>query len=199
MLVKERNLLNVFTNDEAFNKLYSWRIQAKAARHWTPLEVAACAATFLVPENNMQVLDVGSGVGKFCLAAAHQKQNGFFYGVEQRIKLVEYANDCNDKLGLPNVFFIHGNFTQLDFRQFNAFYFFNSFYENLAGTDKIDYTIEHSQALYNYYNRYLYKQLEEKPKGTRVATYYSLETEMPPCYYVVKTEFNGLLKFWIKA
>ncbi|MGZ5245479.1 MAG: methyltransferase, partial [Flavitalea sp.] len=98
-----------------------------------------------------------------------------------------------------NVSFIHGNFTQLDFRQFDSFYFFNSFYENLKGTDKIDSSIEYSLSLFNYYNNYLYKELEQKPNGTRIATYHSLEDEIPPSYYVVKTELNGSLKFWVKV
>ena len=79
------------------------------------------------------------------------------------------------------------------------FYFFNSFYENLAGTDKIDDSIDYSGELYNYYSHYLYRQLEEKPEGTRVATFHSLEDEMPRNYYEVGSEFDNLLKFWIKV
>jgi SAM-dependent methyltransferase len=199
MISQEPGLSEILNDELAFNTLYTPLIQSKASRHWTPLDVAKCAAEFLVPENDVRVLDIGSGVGKFCLAAAKYKPYGLFYGVEQREQLVDQANDCAKKLDVNNVLFIHGNFTQLDFRHFDHFYFFNSFYENLKGTEKIDYTIEHSLALYNYYNRYLYKQLKEKPNGTRIATYHSLEDEIPPCYYVVKTEFGGLLKFWIKV
>jgi SAM-dependent methyltransferase len=199
MILQQQGFSNIFSDDETFDKIYPRRIQAKAARHWTPLKVARCAAEFLVPSDGMHVLDIGSGVGKFCLAAAQHRPNGLFYGVEQRKDLVDYANICGSKLNLYNVFFIHGNFTQLDFRQFDHFYFYNSFYENINGMEKIDNTIEHSPALYNYYNRYLYKQLEEKPNGTRIATFHSLEEEIPSCYYVVKSKFDGLLKFWVKV
>jgi SAM-dependent methyltransferase len=199
MILQQQGFSNIFSDDETFDKLYPRRIQAKANRHWTPLEIARCAAEFLVQSDNTHVLDIGSGVGKFCLAAAQHRPNGLFYGVEQRKDLVDYANNCGSKLNLHNVSFIHGNFTQLDFRQFDHFYFFNSFYENLKGTEKIDYSIEHSLALFNYYNRFLYKQLEEKSNGTRIVTYHSLEDEIPPCYYVVKSKFDGLLKFWIKV
>ena len=199
MLVLEQRTDRVFNDDAVFNSIYPMRIQAKAVPHWTPLEVAKCAGIFLAAENNVHVLDIGSGVGKFCLAAAHCKPDAIFYGVEQRIDLVELANNCSDRLHVYNVSFIHGNFTQLDFRQFDHFYFFNSFYENLSGSDKIDRKIEHSLSLFNYYNRYLYTQLEQRPSGTRLATYHSLEDEIPSSYYVVKTEFNGLLKFWVKV
>ena len=42
------------------------------------------------------------------------------------------------------LFSSHGNFTQLDFKNFDHFYFYNAFYENLAGTDKIDDSIDYS-------------------------------------------------------
>ena len=64
---------------------------------------------------------------------------------------------------------------------------------------KIDYTIEHSLSLYNYYNSYLFSQLQKLPVGTRVATYHTWENEMPADYYIVKTHFDKLLKFWVKA
>ena len=188
----------LFDDELRFNQLFPKRIQAKAS-HWTPLEVAKSAADFLAPDKDVHVLDVGSGIGKFCLTAAYHRPNAIFYGVEQRKQLADYAFDASCKLGLYNVSFIHGNFTQLNFRQFDSFYFFNSFYENLMGTEKIDYSIEHSLALYNYYNRYLYRELDQQPIGTRIATYHSLENEIPPSYYVVKTEFNTLLKFWVKV
>ena len=199
MLAQEIRTESFFNDDLRFNQLFPKNIQAKAARHWTPLEVAKAAADFLAPHNDVHVLDISSGIGKFCLAAAFHKPKAAFYGVEQRKDLTDYAFDVSCKFGIYNVSFIHGNFTQLDFRQFDSFYFFNSFYENLKGTEKIDYSIEHSLSLYNYYNRYLYKELEQKPNGTRIATYHSLQDEIPPCYYVVKTEFSGLLKFWVKV
>lgn len=192
-------LENPFQSNNSFDRVYPRAVQVKSQRHWTPLEVARCAAEFLAPEANAHVLDIGSGVGKFCLVAAHFHPQAVFYGVEQRQDLVDHAFAASHLLGITNVSFLHGNFTQLDFGQFDHFYFFNSFYENLQGTEKIDQRIEHSFSLYNYYSRYLLKRLEQRPDGTRLATYHSLEDEVPPCYYVVKTAFDGLLKFWVKV
>ena len=101
-------------------------------------------------------------------------------------------------LDLENVSFIHGNLTQLDFREYDHFYFYNSFYENLVGTDKIDNSIVYSGELYKYYNCYLYNQLNQKPAGTRLVTYHSLEDEIPPSYQLVGSEFDNLLKFRVK-
>lgn len=199
MLAQQIRLESLFSHDKRFDQLFPKRIQTKAAKHWTPLDVAKTAADFLAPDKDVHVLDIGSGIGKFCLTAAYHKPKATFYGIEQRRDLMDYAVDVSCKFGIYNVSFIHGNFTNVDFNQFDSFYFYNSFYENLEGTEKIDHTIEHSSALYNYYSRYLYKQLEGMRKGTRIATYHSLEDEIPPSYYVVKTEFNGLLKFWVNV
>lgn len=188
-----------FTDDEKFDKLYPLNVQRLANRHWTPLKVAKYVAEFLVVEDGAKVLDIGSGAGKFCLAAAHFKPNGLFYGIEQRKDLLDTAIDASYALDLDNLTFLHGNFTQLDFTEFDHFYFFNSFYENIEGTAKIDHKIQHSLSLYNYYNSYLFTQLSKMPVGTRVATYHTWENQMPPGYYIVKTQFDKLLKFWMKA
>lgn len=189
---------NPFLSDALFDQQYPAHIRALATCHWTPLVVARKAAKFLAAENGVKVLDIGSGVGKFCLAAASAKPHAYFFGVEQRNHLVYYADKLKLSLGLENTEFLKANFTQLDFRSYDHFYFYNSFYENLAGTDKIDDSIHYSPELYNYYNRYLYKQLDQMPAGTRLATYHSLEDEVPQGYHVVGSEIDNLLKFWIK-
>ena len=187
-----------FHSDQQFNQIYPDPIQLLAQRHWTPLVVARKAATFLSVENNARILDIGSGVGKFCLAAAYYKPKAIYTGVEQRKNLVGYANTAKEILGLTNVSFINGNFTQIDFKNYDHFYFYNAFYENLVGTNKIDDDIDYSGELYNYYNRYLYKQLEQKPAGTRLAAFHCLEDDLPHGYHLVGVEMDSRLKFWIK-
>lgn len=156
------------------------------------------ASEFLVTGEGARILDIGSGVGKFCLSASYFKPHAFFDGVEQRNSLVGQAETVRNILGLYNVSFIHANFTQINFRKYDHFYFYNSFFENLDGTDKIDNSIEYSPALYNYYSNYLYKELEQMPTGTRIVTYCSWQDEIPPCYSVVQSELDGLLKFHVK-
>lgn len=199
LLEKRKQREKWFDTDTDFNLLYPLPIQVLATKHWTPLSIARKAASFLAAENKARILDVGSGAGKFCLAAAHYKPMAFYFGVEQRKTLIKHAENANEKLRLENVSFIHGNFTQLDFRKYDHFYFYNAFYENLAGSDKIDETIAYSGELYNYYNRYLYRQLDQKPAGTRLASFHSIEDEIPQDYHVVGSEMDNLLKFWIKV
>jgi hypothetical protein len=187
-----------FCSDREFNSLYPLYIQALAKNHWTPLDIAMKAAHFLAGNDKVRILDIGSGVGKFCLAAAYHTPNALYYGVEQRKILVNHAEAAKGTLHLENVSFIHGNFTQLDLRKFDHFYFYNAFFENLDGTDKIDDNIDYSGELFNYYNRYLFNQLQQKPKGTRLCTLCSLESEVPPDFLVIHSEMDDLLKFWVK-
>jgi SAM-dependent methyltransferase len=187
-----------FRTDATLNKLYPASIQLLAYRHWTPLNITQLVAPFLVTHPGVKVLDIGSGVGKFCVAGAYYKPYASFYGIEQRKDLVDHAEKARDVLGMPNVHFIHGNITALDFRQYDHFYFFNSFYENLMSKDKIDDNIAQSGYLFNYYHKQLYRKLKEMPAGTRVATYHCLDKKIPPCYQLVDSQVATLLKFWIK-
>jgi SAM-dependent methyltransferase len=187
-----------FSSDAKFHQLYPEFIRSMARMHWSPLYITKKAITYLAPNDKVSVLDIGSGVGTFCLAGAYYKPSAAFFGVEQRKNLIEHAETARKKLRVKNVEFIYGNFTQLNLNEFDHFYFYNSFFENLDGTDKIDDEIVYSKELYNYYSIYLYNQLERMPQGTKVATYCSWGDEIPPSYKLAESHFDNLLKFWIK-
>ncbi len=187
-----------YRSDAAFDWLYPERIQRLSRRHWTPIGVVKKAAQFLAQEPGRKVLDIGSGVGKFCITAAHYFPEVSFFGVEQRKSLHRHALSAQRAVGIPNVTFIHGNFTQIDLTEYDHFYFYNAFFENLDQDDPIDHQIEYSVSLYTYYSRYLYKALESKPPGTRLVTFHSLEDEVPPGFQVVDASVDLLLKMWIK-
>jgi SAM-dependent methyltransferase len=187
-----------FSSDAKFHQLYPEFIRSMARMHWSPLYITKKVIAYLAPNDKVSVLDIGSGVGSFCLAGAYYKASAAFFGVEQRKNLIEHAEAARKKLRVKNVEFIYGNFTQLNLNEFDHFYFYNSFFENLDGTDKIDDEIVYSKELYNYYSIYLYNQLERMPQGTKVATYCSWGDEIPPSYKLAESHFDNLLKFWIK-
>jgi hypothetical protein len=187
-----------FVSDLQFHRLYPESLHTQANMHWTPLSVARKAAEFLAVDNGAKILDIGSGAGKFCLTAAYHQPQSFFYGIEQRAELVNAALAAEDRLRLNNVSFVHGNLIEVDLSQYDHFYFFNAFYENLDDGFKIDDTLHYSRELYQTYNSYLYKQLEKKPSGTRLATFHSLEDEISEGYHEVSSSADNLLKCWIK-
>ncbi len=64
-LEKFKQNLNV--DDEEFNSIYPDDIRELSDKHWTPVAVAKTAATYLVNRPGVKVLDIGSGVRKFCV------------------------------------------------------------------------------------------------------------------------------------
>jgi SAM-dependent methyltransferase len=195
----KNNLTNkrLFSDDTEFDSVYPEHFQLLSLKHWTPLAIARKAAEFLSLPNT-RVLDIGSGVGKFCLTAGYHFRETFFYGVEQRHELHHLAENIKRYTDLPNVNFIYGNVTQINFNEFDHFYFYNSFYENIDPVNQIDNTIELSEGLYNYYAQYLYMALSAKPPGTRLVTFHSSEQEIPPDYRLADVSYDTLLKMWIK-
>ncbi|AIM36864.1 SAM-dependent methyltransferase [Sphingobacterium sp. ML3W] len=184
-------------DDSTFNDLYPPDIKELAQRHWTPVDVAKMAANYLVQHPNDKVLDIGAGAGKFCLVGAACTE-GMFYGVEQRESLVEISNEIAQKHQIDNVEFIHANIDQISFSDYDSFYFYNSFYENMDTSSPIDHSILPDQELYYSYTEYLRKQLKQMPVGTRIVSYWSGWEEIPTSFDLDKTACSGLLNFWRK-
>jgi len=187
-----------FVSDRQFNQLYPPSIRKAALKHFTQLDIAKQAAEFLVNEDNVKILDIGSGAGKFCIAAAYYKPNALFYGVELRKTLAEQAEFIKNDLGLKNITFIKGSFNELDFKQYNHFYFYNSFYENIIKEGRIDDKLPFSKKIFDDYSAQLFQQLEKMPAGTRLVTYHVTKTEIPLSFKVTRESTDGFLKFCIK-
>ncbi|RYD58363.1 MAG: methyltransferase domain-containing protein [Sphingobacteriales bacterium] len=194
--IQHRALL--LQSDVNFNQLYPFKIQKLAKTHWTPLHIAQKAAAFLTACDGARILDIGSGAGKFCLAAACYHPNATFHGVEQRKTLINHALKAKEKLALDNVSFIHSNFTELDFSTYTGFYFFNSFYENIDDSLPIDEAITGSEKMYEQYLQELQHKLRAMPTGTKIVTYHAANEAVPWGYYLAHTEEQGNLNFWIK-
>jgi SAM-dependent methyltransferase len=189
--------LTLFRKDVVFDDLYPEHIQNLSQMHWTPVEIARKAADFLaIP--NARVLDIGSGVGKFCMVAGFFHPAATFYGIEQREELYTFAEIAKAEIDVPNVRFIHGNLTDLDFSGFDHFYFYNPFYENIEPDSRIDYAVETSFELYDQYSRLVYQMLAEKPSETRLVTFHAPDSQVPPGYQLVNNSYSRVLKMWIK-
>jgi hypothetical protein len=189
-----------YSDDELYDSQLSPRIKKLSPIHWSPLEVIKSAAAFLSDKPGSKIIDIGSGIGKFCIAAAQQYPDCDFYGIEQRRDLHEIAllSRKNSPCEL-NIHFMHGNFTELDFSGYDGLYFFNSFAENLYRFGRIDNSIQYSAGLYNYYANYFYKILDNKTSGTRLVTYHGSDSELPKSYQLIQASFNNHLKMYIKA
>ncbi|TYB77508.1 methyltransferase domain-containing protein [Bizionia saleffrena] len=189
--------LHIDVDDPLFNTLYPLRVKKLSDRHWTSVEVAKLAAEYLVDKPNCKVLDIGSGAGKFCLIGAASTK-GLFYGVEQREGLVKLSRRIAEKNKINTTAFIHSNITQISFSDYDAFYFYNPFYENIDNSHLIDSKIATSKKLYIKYSDYVQNQLKKTPIGTRLVTYWSTWEEIPLGFDLEFTGYNGKLNFWEK-
>ena len=196
MIFKNLELKNDI-EDKLFNTIYPLSINKLSDCHWTPVKIAILAAEYLVDKPKCKVLDIGSGVGKFCLVGAAATK-GLFYGVEQRERLVKLSKKIAKKHKITNVEFIHSNMNQISFSNYNAFYFYNSFYENIGHYMAIDTTIPLDENLYYTYSKYVEKELQKTPIGTRLVTYWSNWLEIPEGFDLEYTDYDGKLNFWEK-
>lgn len=185
-------------NDEQFDALYPAPVRELSADHWSPIDVARRAATFLAPSTSTRVLDIGSGAGKFCLVGG-ACTGAHFTGVEQRENLVELSSELAAKFHLSNVTFRRANILDVDFSEFEAFYFFNSFHENRSPRKRIDDTVEIGTAHYAKYSAYVTRALSFTPPGTRLVTYWTCLWDIPAKFRRVSSEFDGLLDLWEKS
>ena len=188
---------DIEVTDSEFDLIYPKKIKEASAIHFTPVRIAKVAAYYLAENKGTKVLDVGSGAGKFCMIGSACTE-GYFYGVEQRKNLCSVAKRISNHYNLTNVKFINANITDVEFKAFDTFYFFNPFYENVSILGRIDNKVELDRKLYDDYSQYVKEQLADMPTGTKLVTYYSFLKEIPDSYQVQFASFGDKLKFWEK-
>lgn len=183
--------------DEELDAFFPMKMRKLSGTQWSPVSVAKKAIEFLVKDAGTKVLDLGSGAGKFCVVAAKYSK-GEIYGIEQRENLVVLSRKLAKTYHLDNVNFIHGDIKKVNLSNYAAFYFFNSFEENINLTDKLDkenaIDVEH----YEQYISYLNRELDKLPVGVKIVTYCGQGREIPESYVLVKSSNKGKLIFWEK-
>ena len=184
--------------DEDFDAIYPEYLLPMAAFHFTPIEVAKTSAEFLVNQPGTKVMDIGAGAGKFCMLGSIYTQ-GHFTGIEQSSELCKLSIRLSRQYQLSNLDFICCNITEVFFKSYDAFYFFNAFYENIDQSDRLDTSIEPDRRLYEKYSAYVREELDSLPIGTRLATYFSYLEEIPESYEIVSKGFEDKLLMWQKT
>lgn len=197
-MVFELLRLSIDVPDDDFNTIYPENIRSLARKHWTPVAVARTASEFLVARRGTRVLDIGSGAGKFCMVGAANTK-GYFTGIEQRAALVELSRKISTSYCLHNVNYIHANITSISFSDYDAFYLYNSFHENIDIRNRIDDTILLSPQLYDAYSIQTVEQLAALPSGARLATYWTPTSVVPNSFRLIDSLYNGNLSLWEKV
>lgn len=173
-------------DDSLFDRLLPTRHGNTFNNFWTPLGVAARVAHWLDEHQIDRVVDVGSGVGKLCIAAALASRASFI-GLEHRPELAIIARDIADSLGLtPRVTFADSVFGEAPTPSAPCYYFFNPFGESL-----LQYPFDHSvdvSSSRSLRDVFAAEQLlQNAPDGTYVITYNGFGGTLPPGYQLLRS------------
>lgn len=187
--------------DAEFDDAYPPGIRAVSSCFWTPVRVAVRAAELLVTNPTSRVLDVGSGVGKFCIVGA-AATGATFTGVEHRARFVSVARRVADAFGVTSARFQCATFDALDMNDFDGIYLFNPFEENLWGPiERLDETVPLSRERFARDTVRAERMLAGVRVGTRVVTYHGFGSVMPPGFRLTLRERQraGNLELWVKT
>ena len=186
--------------DRVFDEVFPSSARNASSVHWTPVEVAVRAAHLLAGRRGATILDIGAGVGKFCLVAAATKMDLRVRGVEHRSHFVAVARDAAKAMNV-DVDFVHGTLDDHAAREVDGVYLFNPFAENLCPPeDRLDDSVECSEMRFWRDIRRTERLLERAPVGTRVVTYCGWGGSMPPEYHLhLREARGGTIELWVKS
>ena len=189
--------------DVAFDALWPDAIRAVSARFWTPLAVVRRGVQWLDEEGVGDVLDIGSGGGKFCVAAALMDQGTRRYvGLKHRPELVAAARELAAVLGVGDrVHFELGTLTGAPLPSSAAYYLFNPFGENIApDVERFDDSVELTDARYERDVAATEALFVAAPVGSHVLVYHGFGGRMPATYEPICIDYDlpNVLRLWVK-
>ncbi len=172
-----------------------------SGQYWTPLVVAKRAAEWLADLKVRTVVDIGSGAGKFCVAAALAGRC-HFTGLERRSRLVAAARTLAQLFDVDDrVSFVEGAFGNIATPVADAYYLYNPFGEYLFGSkDHFDSDAERSDERYKRDVAAVQDLLQRAHVGTCVLTYNGFGGRVPSSYQeiCVDNELPNELRLWRK-
>jgi SAM-dependent methyltransferase len=185
--------------DARFDELLPARPRLRSAHYWSSVEVAQTASRWLTAAGAMRVLDVGSGVGKFC-AIASLSSGRRVWGVELRPDLILASRQLAQRLS-AEVVILEDPLEALDAARFDGFYFFNPFAEHLAEPhERYDERFPGSVDAFLRDVRTVERWLRAAPVGSAMVSYNGLGGRIPLSWMVEKSMVLGgdHLRLWIK-
>jgi SAM-dependent methyltransferase len=186
--------------DAVFDAFLPEDLANLSADQWTPLEVAVAAAGWLAELGVKRVIDIGSGPGKFCVAAALAGDCAFI-GLEQNPRFVSVARSLARLFGVERrVHFLGGTLGGGVLPEADAYYLYNPFAQHLfAPSDGGGATPD-----YHRYRRDVMlaqDTFRRARSGTVVLTYNGFGGLMPASYEAcrVDRELPCVLRMWRKS
>jgi SAM-dependent methyltransferase len=186
-------------SDRAFDRFLSRDLQRLSRQHWTPLVVAIRVGEWLDRVSARTVVDIGSGSGKFCVAAALVSR-AKFTGIEQRPRLVDAARRLARAFGVEDrVTFLHATARPEVIPVADAYYLYNPFGENLQGhAGHVDSDVELSAKRYRREVALMERFFHGTRVGTYVVKYNGFGGVMPAAYAPIRIDhdLSSILRMW---
>lgn len=175
--------------DQVFDQFLPDELRAVSDQYWTPLVVIRRAAQWLDEVGIRTVLDIGSGAGKFCVAAA-LGGHCHFTGLEQRPRLVEAARRLARTFAVTDrTCFLEGTLGVLPLPRVDAYYLYNPFDEAAFHPEtRLDHDVDHSHERRLSDIAAMQKLLREAKVGTYVLTYNGFGGNLPAGYRELRVD-----------
>ena len=186
----------ILPSDERMDGLLPEEFKIHANQHFSGSYIIKLAAEYLCEAIKPNILDIGSGTGKFCQLGGLLRPEAQFTGVEYRRELVDVALELKGEFQLDNVEFIHENIINHSFQPYNGFFMFNPFLEHRNAAARMDHFQDAPEKEMEY-SHYVQDQLSQCQSGARLATFYVLKNQIPSNFKVVKESMGGMLLFWV--
>jgi hypothetical protein len=187
--------------EQAFDALLPSPLRALSRTYWTPLPAIVRAAEWFEEFGVRSVVDIGSGAGKFCVAAA-LASDCRYTGLEQRPGLLAAARELARLFGIEDrVDFVEGVFGRQPPPPADAYYLYNPFGESLITPEKrIPEPVQLGDARYLGEVAAMEDFLEAAPPGTYLLTYNGFGGHPPAGYRQLHSdrELPNPLRLWRK-
>jgi hypothetical protein len=193
--------LDPATCDRLFDSILPLRYRTLSVFHWTPINVIYKILEVLGDSPIAKFIDIGSGVGKVCIALSYLTDWEIF-GLEQRVGLHDIASSVVRENEIKRVHLINGNAIELNWNDYDIFYLFNPFEENSIPESPIliDSEIDLNPILFTVYVDFVKSQLRQLSVGKKLITYHGFGDQVPEGWKVIfDTEVGaGSLTIWEK-
>ncbi|SOE23548.1 Methyltransferase domain-containing protein [Spirosomataceae bacterium TFI 002] len=183
--------------EEDFKKLVTADLQYLNAVHWTPIEVIDQILFWLKDYDALKILDIGSGVGKFCLIGG-QKSHHHFTGIEKRTDFHDEGQKLLKALNLPNVSLLQADIVTFNLTAYDVIYLFNPFYEQVVNHGTRINDTAYQKENYLKYESYVLGHLINSVAGKMVISYEYNLMQKAKGFVLLHEAFDGALGLWRK-
>jgi SAM-dependent methyltransferase len=188
-------------DDDAFDRFLPRPLKEVSPQYWSSLAVARRAAEWLDDAGVEHIVDIGSGAGKFCVAAAIFGRCRFV-GLEHRPALVDAARNLAQLFDVHDrVSFVRGTLGATGLPAAEAYYFFNPFGQYWFGSDQWMATDADVRQRPRAQDVAIAERLLRRvPVGTWLLTYNGFGGRVPVGYSLIRSdwELRAPLRLWRK-